>query len=173
VCVDQPLQLAATWIALEDVVQGRGELTYFERSHRIPHYFFRDGSKRFSAQRDAPEPYLRHLQDQVRAMGCAKRDFLARKGDVFLWAADLVHGSNRRTRPAHETRRSCVTHYCPETTRPFWFRVLKRHRGLEEAGPRARLASSYYRLPHGPGLARPAFLMPEPPRTAASVEPSR
>jgi Lon protease-like protein len=164
VCVDQPLLLAATWIALEDVVQGRGELTYFEASHRIPHFRFHDGSKRFDAAHDPPEPYGRHIQESLRAMNCEKRDFLARKGDVFLWAADLVHGSNPRTRPEEETRRSLVTHYCPETTRPFWFRVLRGHRGFEEFGARARIASSYYRLPRGPGLARPAFLLPERPK---------
>jgi Lon protease-like protein len=164
VCVDQPLWLVATWIALEDVVPGRGELTYFEGSHRIPHFFFRDGSKRFNAAHDPPEPYSHHIQEALRAMGCPKRDFLAKKGDVFLWSADLVHGSNPRTRPEAETRRSCVTHYCPETTRPFWFRVLRGHRNFEEAGPRARIASSYYRLPRGPAMARPAFLLPERPR---------
>jgi ectoine hydroxylase-related dioxygenase (phytanoyl-CoA dioxygenase family) len=164
VCVDQPLWLAASWIALEDVVPGRGELTYYECSHRIPHFFFHDGSKRFDARHDRPEAIARHIETEVRALGCTKRDFLAKKGDVFLWSADLVHGSNKRTRPATETRRSCVTHYCPETTKPFWFRILKGHRDYDEFGSRARIASSYYRLPRGPGLARPAFLLPERPR---------
>jgi ectoine hydroxylase-related dioxygenase (phytanoyl-CoA dioxygenase family) len=161
--VDQPLQLTATWVALEDVVQGRGELTYFEGSHRIPHFFFADGSKRFCADRDESAPFARHIETELARHGCAKRDFLAKKGDVFLWSADLVHGSNPRTRPEHETRRSCVTHYCPETTKPFWFRVYKGHRGLMPVGERAFVASSYYRLPKPPGLARPAFLLPEPP----------
>lgn len=163
VCVDQPLWLAATWIALEDVVQGRGELTYFEGSHKIPHYLFKDGSKRFNAAHDDPAPFSRHIAEELRAHGCKKHDFLARKGDVFLWSADLVHGSNPRTRPEEETRRSCVTHYCPETTKPFWFRVFKGCRGLQAWGERALIASSYYRLPKGPGIVRPSFLLPERP----------
>jgi hypothetical protein len=161
--VDQPLLMAATWIALEDVVQGRGELTYFEGSHRIPHFFFKDGSKRFGYGKDDPAPVARHMQEHMRALGCRKHDFLARKGDVFLWAADLVHGSNPRTRPDHETRRACVTHYCPETTRPFWFRVFKGHRGFQEWGKSARIASCYYALPKGPGIVRPSFLLPQRP----------
>ena len=168
VCVDEPMQLLATWVALEDVVQGRGELTYFEHSHRIPHFFFTDGSKRFKAERDEPGPITRHLEEQVRAHGCQKKDFLAKKGDVFLWSADLVHGSNPRTLPEEETRMSCVTHYCPETTKPFWFRVFKGHRGIAEYGERALIASSYYALPKGPGIVRPTFLLPERPPAAPS-----
>ena len=163
VCVDQPLWLAATWVALEDVVRGRGELTYFEGSHRIAHHRFADGSKRFSAERDDSAAFSRHIEAELKKHGCPKRDFLAKKGDVFLWSADLVHGSNPRTRPEVETRRSCVTHYCPETTKPFWFRIYRGHRGLEPAGERAFVASSYYKVPKPPGLARPAFLLPERP----------
>ncbi|MBL8729392.1 MAG: LON peptidase substrate-binding domain-containing protein [Planctomycetes bacterium] len=166
VWVDQPMQMLATWVALEDVVQGRGELTYFEGSHRIPHFRFGDGSKRFDGDHDRPEPVARHIVEQVAARGCTKHDFLAKQGDVFVWAADLVHGSNPRTRPLVETRRSCVTHYCPTTTQPFWFRRLEHHRGLQPYGA-ARIASSYYRLPKEADLVRPAFLLPELPASPA------
>ena len=110
-----------------------------------------------------PEPAAHPAAWTVKALLAWTTDFLAKKGDVFLWSADLVHGSNPRTRPEVETRRSCVTHYCPETTRPFWFRVLKGHRGIQDHGTRARIASSYYKLPKGPEIARPSFLLPELP----------
>ena len=48
--------------------------------------------------------------------------FLAKKGDVFFWTADLVHRSHPRTLPEGTSRLSCVTHYHPATTTPFWFR---------------------------------------------------
>ena len=163
VCVDHPLLMAASWIALEDVVPGRGELTYYEGSHRIPHGFFHDGSKRFDPRHDDEQAMRRRLVEESLALGCAKRDFIAKKGDVFLWSADLVHGSNPRTRPDAETRMSCVTHYCPETTRPFWFRTLANHRGLEKHGEQARIASSYYRLPKATAMVRPTFKLPERP----------
>ena len=99
VCVEQPLLLAATWIALEDVVAGRGELTYYSGSHKIEPYRFRDGSRRFNEEHDDAGEMQRELLARVQASGCEKRDFLAKKGDVFLWAADLVHASNPRTRP--------------------------------------------------------------------------
>ncbi|MEM7201934.1 MAG: LON peptidase substrate-binding domain-containing protein [Planctomycetota bacterium] len=163
VCVQEPLMLAATWIALEDVVAGRGELTYYARSHRIPHQFFKDGSKRFNPEFDDEAARRQNLVDQCLAAGCEKRDFIAKKGDVFVWSADLVHGSNPRTLPEAETRLSCVTHYCPKTSSPLWFYLYPEHQGLQAYGDRAWIASSHYRLPtEGDGMARPSFRLPLP-----------
>lgn len=162
VCAEEPLHMVATWIALEDVVQGRGELTYFEGSHRIPGHPFADGSKRFTGGVDDPAAMRDDLLAQCKAHGCAKRDFLAKKGDVFVWAADLVHASNPRTRPIEETRLSCVTHYCPETTRPLWHTLNPDHQTLQPYGEHALIGSSHYRLPFGPDLIRPDFMSPLP-----------
>jgi len=159
VCLEDPLQMVASWVALEDVVPGRGELTYYEGSHRIPHRFFSDGSKRFSPERDDADAARRHILESCERLGCVKRDFHAKKGDVLIWAADLAHGSNPRTRPEAETRLSLVTHYCPVTTRPFYFRFLPENRGLARHG-RAFTASYYYSLPTS-GVARPNFHIPE------------
>lgn len=161
--VQEPLQMAATWIALEDVVEGRGELVYYDKSHRIPHQRFHLGAKWFDETHDDPEAAIGHVVEQSEAMGCEKRPFLAKKGDVFLWAADLVHGSNPRTRPVEETRLSCVTHYVPETAKPLWFLYSPDRRGLEPYGERAWLASSHYELPRErDGFVRPTFKLPLP-----------
>lgn len=159
VCLEAPLQMAATWIALEDVVPGRGELTYYEGSHRIAHHFFRDGSKRFSPAVDDEQAARRHVLAEAERLGCVKRDFLAKKGDVLVWAADLAHGSNPRTRPDHETRMALVTHYCPTSTRPFYFRFLPENRGIQAYGEVAHMASYYYSLP-ARGIVRPNFRIP-------------
>lgn len=162
VCVKDALLMAATWIALEDVVPGRGELTYFEGSHKLPHKLFADGSKRFRAELDDAEATQAQLLESCAKHGYEKRDFIAKKGDVFVWAADLVHGSNPRTAPEHETRMSCVTHYCPATTEPlfFWLRPDMSH--VQAYGENAAYASAYYRLPVEEGIARPTFLGAEP-----------
>jgi ectoine hydroxylase-related dioxygenase (phytanoyl-CoA dioxygenase family) len=157
VCVEEPLLMAATWIALEDVVEGRGELTYYEGSHRIPHYLYADGSKRMNLDVDDAEAARRYLLGECQRLGCPKRDFIAKKGDVFVWAADLVHGSNPRTRPEHETRLSVVTHYCPRTTRPFWLRFHRKHAERVEHASGAAYMSSYYELPVLENIARPTF----------------
>jgi phytanoyl-CoA hydroxylase len=161
--VQDPLQLAATWIALEDVVEGRGELTYYDRSHRIPHQSFHMGAKWFDQVHDDGEAAIAHVKERSEELGCEKRSFIAKKGDVFLWAADLVHGSNPRTRPVEETRLSCVTHYVPETAKPLWFLFSPDRRGLEAYGERAWLASSHYELPRTEdGFLRPTFKLPLP-----------
>ena len=45
VVVDTPTLLVATWIALQDIEEGSGELAYYDRSHRLPHYIFSNGKK--------------------------------------------------------------------------------------------------------------------------------
>lgn len=161
--VQDPLQLAATWTALEDVVEGRGELTYYDRSHRIPHQSFHMGAKWFDQVHDDGEAAIAHVRERSEELGCEKRSFIAKKGDVFLWAADLVHGSNPRTRPVEETRLSCVTHFVPETAKPLWFLFSPDRRGLEPYGDRAWLASSHYELPRTQDeFLRPTFKLPLP-----------
>jgi ectoine hydroxylase-related dioxygenase (phytanoyl-CoA dioxygenase family) len=154
VCVDEPQLLVATWIALEDVVPGRGELTYWEGSHRIAPKVFADGTRRFNPSRDDETALRDHLQKEIDRLGCPKRDFFAKKGDVLIWAADLIHASNPRTRPEEETRLSLVTHYCPESVRPFWMRLLPAHRHLQPVDDVGFIASQYYELPVT-GLGRP------------------
>ena len=45
VVVNTPTLLVATWIALQDIEEGSGELAYYDRSHRLPHYIFSNGRK--------------------------------------------------------------------------------------------------------------------------------
>jgi hypothetical protein len=75
VTTEEPLLMAATWIALEDVVRGRGELTYYEGSHRIPHHLFADGSKRTDARRTRRARERRRVHElALRAAGMRKHD---------------------------------------------------------------------------------------------------
>jgi len=150
--VQEPLRMAATWIALEDVVEGRGELAYYEGSHRIPHQVFSTGGKWFDLEHDDEDASVRHVVEESERLGCTKHGFLAKKGDVFLWAADLVHGSAPRTRPDEETRLSCVTHYSPLSAKPLWFLFTPDRCGLAPYGERAFVASSHYALADGAPL---------------------
>jgi hypothetical protein len=157
VCLEKPLWMVASWIALEDVVPGRGELTYYEGSHAIPHIFFSDGTKRLNAKTDDEKAVQRALLEHCQRLKLPKRNFIAKKGDVFVWAADLVHGSNPRTRPEEETRMSLVTHYHPENTDPFWFRFYPDNRGTVRYDDDALYQSMYYALPAQKGMPRPNY----------------
>jgi ectoine hydroxylase-related dioxygenase (phytanoyl-CoA dioxygenase family) len=139
--------LVATWIALEDVVEGSGELGFYDRSHKLPHYLFKDGSKRFNPKLDDQAEYVRSLDNACKQRGLAYERLLAKKGDVFFWTADLVHRSQPRTLPEETSRLSCVTHYCPSTTVPFWFRHHPDKRQIEAYDMLSGYASMHYTLP--------------------------
>ncbi|OJA26980.1 phytanoyl-CoA dioxygenase family protein [Burkholderia ubonensis] len=117
VITEPPMNLLATWIALEDVQPESGELFYFDKSHNLPHILF-EPSKRKKFDREDPISYRYsdHLVEQCNENGFEKLIFRPKKGDVLVWSADLVHGGEPNLRDV--TRRSFVTHYCCEYSRP-------------------------------------------------------
>ena len=121
---ETPLQLIASWIALEDIVAGSGELTYYVGGHRLREHLYDEGeSKHFSRPRDGAEPHLAHLKylhEESRRLGLHKQSFAARKGDVLMWHSDLPHGGGPITVQG-VTRRALVTHYCPIAATPRYF----------------------------------------------------
>jgi phytanoyl-CoA hydroxylase len=156
VAVEDPLLMAASWIALEDVVEGSGELAFYDRSHKLPHYLFKEGTKRLNPQVDSEQDYNRDLEEACRKAGMEYERFLAKKGDVFLWAADLVHRSHPRQLPDDTSRLSCVTHYYPATTQPFWFRFHSDRHALRSYKDLAGYVSYHYPLDRvDDGMASP------------------
>ncbi|OGX91893.1 phytanoyl-CoA dioxygenase family protein [Hymenobacter coccineus] len=105
--------LAAAWVALEDITPGNGPLHYYPGSHALPYYLNADyqnegtawliGDKNYAA-------YERFIEGRVAALGLQKEVFLAKKGDVFIWHANLLHGGDPHRDDAM-TRRSMVFHY--------------------------------------------------------------
>jgi ectoine hydroxylase-related dioxygenase (phytanoyl-CoA dioxygenase family) len=121
-----PLQFAASWIALEDVVEGGGELVYLAGSHRLADHLHGGAYKslweaermtRRSDMKPQTEQYEMELPLRATAAGMPEQKFLARKGDVLIWHADLAHGG--RPISMQNTRRSLVTHYCPKEIVPL------------------------------------------------------
>lgn len=153
VVVDTPTLMAATWVALQDIVEGSGELAYYDRSHRLPHYMFHDGTTKHHDEYDEAT-YVRDLETACEARQLAQGRFLAKKGDVFFWTADLVHRSHPRTLPEETPRLSCVTHYCPATSAPSFFSDPDL-RGIEPHWGVGGFASSHYKLPNFSQPVRP------------------
>lgn len=126
---DPPCTLMASWIALEDIEPGTGELAYYPGSHRHPLYLFKDGRIEWRHQEDGKPvhvDYTRFLQERADRIDGPPRLFHARAGDVIIWHANLVHYGTAVTRPEH-TRRSLLAHYCPaDTARPNYFRFFDR-----------------------------------------------
>ncbi|NQX89597.1 MAG: phytanoyl-CoA dioxygenase family protein [Halioglobus sp.] len=146
VVVSKPLQFMASWIALEDVTEGSGELTYYSGSHKLDDFLFGKNSKSWNPSvhgREMHKHYLKTLQERSEAAGCVRETFLARKGDALIWASDLIHGGGDITTDA--TRRSLVTHYCPAKVMPN-FSTFTRYFYREPVVEGCYISSRHYDL---------------------------
>jgi ectoine hydroxylase-related dioxygenase (phytanoyl-CoA dioxygenase family) len=103
-----PGRLVATWIALEDAHPDAGQLFYYPGSHILPRYTFRNGSHHFAP--DEMGDWMNFINGQLTAAGLRRETFAAKKGDLFIWASDLIHGGSP-INDVSRTRRSLVSHY--------------------------------------------------------------
>jgi ectoine hydroxylase-related dioxygenase (phytanoyl-CoA dioxygenase family) len=121
-----PRNFAASWIALEDVTIGAGELFYYVGSHKFPDFLYGGKYKSiaeaerlgYSVQRSEIERHVASLRERADKAGIGKTVFAAKRGDALIWHADLVHGGNPVSRTV--TRKSFVTHYCPQEVSPLF-----------------------------------------------------
>ena len=110
--------MCGIWIALEDVIEGAGELFYYPRSHRleavlcrthsIPKGDFETGDYGdYKAFGDAYNLAIAALL--VENPDLERQVLMARAGDVLIWHENLLHGGCRRERQ-EATRMSMVIH---------------------------------------------------------------
>ena len=107
--------LIACWIAVEDIHPDSGPLVYYPGTHRLPHVFSRDvGITEEDFRRDGYAPYHAKYEPRIRELvetdGKEPHYFHAKKGDVLIWHANLIHGGSERRDLAH-SRRAIVCHY--------------------------------------------------------------
>lgn len=108
--------LAAVWVALQDIEPGSGELAFYPGSHRLEYVMsenFDSGNKSLHLGTNARERYEAKIEELLQQHGCTPRSFLAQKGDVLIWHANLLHAGLPITNPAL-TRKSMVAHYFAE-----------------------------------------------------------
>jgi hypothetical protein len=105
--------LIAVWIALEDIQVGSGVLHYYPGSHKLPYILtpdFEHGGNRLFLGADAYPKYEKKVGEVLASEDFEKHEFLARKGDILIWHANLLHGGNPITVPGC-SRKSMVLHY--------------------------------------------------------------
>jgi Phytanoyl-CoA dioxygenase (PhyH) len=124
--VSSPLEFAASWIALENIQPESGELEYYVGSHQLEDYLFDDQYKWMPTKSGEYDRFIESLRERSEAKGLKRERFLARKGDVLIWHADLAHGGRREVRPGI-TRKSIVTHYCPVDRDPVYGTLGQKH----------------------------------------------
>lgn len=107
--------LAAAWIAFEDIRTDSGPLELYPGSHRLPYVFSHDlqisvddmKNEGYGSYRARYEPFVQRL---IAEHGLRPKYFEARKGDVLIWHANLLHGGSQR-RDLSLTRKALVGHY--------------------------------------------------------------
>lgn len=107
--------LLAAWVAFEDIDADSGPLVYYPGSHRLPYVFSKDVGiteeafrrEGYASYHAKYEPFIRGLVErhELRA-----HHFHARKGDVLIWHANLIHGGSGR-RNLELSRRAVVCHF--------------------------------------------------------------
>jgi len=105
--------LLAIWVALEDIAADSGPLHYYPGSHKLPYVmgedFDHDSNALFVGD-DLYGNYEKKIAELIREKQLEKQIFLAKKGDLFVWHANLLHGGEPVTRE-DSTRKSLVAHY--------------------------------------------------------------
>jgi hypothetical protein len=123
-----PMQFVASWVALEDVAPGAGELFYYVGSQRMPEFFYLgefkgvEEARRMGVDQNLDAEIKAHITNIVRlaeGMQLSKECLMAKRGDVLFWSADLAHGGSPISKD--RTRKSVVTHYCPAEVIPTYF----------------------------------------------------
>jgi ectoine hydroxylase-related dioxygenase (phytanoyl-CoA dioxygenase family) len=140
--------LTATWMALEDVVADAGPLRYYPGSHHIDQYRFANGE--YHALDPEMPQWAEYMADSVERKGLEETRFLAKKGDLFIWHAHLLHGGSEICNPAL-TRNSLVSH--------FWTKTDTKALGHE---PRPVGDAFWLERPPQPVPEDPAPAAPEP-----------
>ena len=142
----EPMSMAASWLALEDVRPGSGEFEFVPGSHAVPEYLHPGMSKGHNDDMGTYAEVLEHMKADCLSRGRTTERFEAKKGDILIWHADLLHGGAKIEDPS-STRMSLVTHFMPLGVMPTFYDSSDVERA---ALPERRL------LPRWPARAVPA-----------------
>lgn len=126
----------AVWVALDDVDPDSGPFEYVKGSHVLP-TITQDATKaRLAASdRDSPmwpkysEEFLTPMFEDILARGNLATDkFIAKKGDVLLWHARLMHRGSVPNNP-DLWRESVILHYSGVNHRPDMISAVQHNNG--------------------------------------------
>jgi phytanoyl-CoA hydroxylase len=116
----EPMTMAASWLALEDVRPGSGELEFVPGSHSVPEYLHHNMSKGHNNDMAAYGGVLQQMNAACAERGLITQRFEAKKGDILIWHADLLHGGAKIEDPL-STRKSLVSHFMPLGVMPTFY----------------------------------------------------
>ncbi|HEX2582011.1 MAG TPA: phytanoyl-CoA dioxygenase family protein [Dongiaceae bacterium] len=104
--LNRPMELAASWLALEDIQPGTGELEYYVGSHRIPEFLFEGTAKWISI--GAPK----RMHADLAHGGSARRAEGTRRSLVIHWCPTTAEPSYFQYPNSGMIRYSANAAYC-------------------------------------------------------------
>lgn len=110
--------LLGVWIALEDIDENNGALHYIPGSHKLPYFLNSDYDNEGSAFKIGKQSYKAYeefLENKVKELGLKKEIFRAKKGDLLVWHANILHGGEPHL-DKERTRKSLVYHFFDENS---------------------------------------------------------
>ena len=105
--------MLAAWFALEDINVEQGPISYYPSSHLLPYLNnddYPNSSNSWKLDGDANQKYEAKVASEISKNELQKEVFLAKKGDVLIWHANLIHGGEPQINKAL-SRKSMVAHY--------------------------------------------------------------
>jgi ectoine hydroxylase-related dioxygenase (phytanoyl-CoA dioxygenase family) len=116
----EPMAMAASWVALEDVQPRSGEFQFVPGSHRLTELLHYGTDKGHGGDFQEYQTILQTTMKMCEERGLTTETFRAKKGDVLIWHADLMHGGVEIEDPSR-TRKSLVAHFMPLGVMPTFF----------------------------------------------------
>jgi ectoine hydroxylase len=108
--------LIAAWIALEEITADNGPLIYYPGSHQLPYLLnteYNHGGNSLMIGDDAYLRYEEEVQKRISENHLQPKEFHAKKGDVLIWHANLLH-AGKAILNENLTRKSMVVHFYAE-----------------------------------------------------------
>ena len=105
--------LAGVWVALEEVNDKNGPLTYYPGSHKLPYILnddYDNSSNALFLDGNANSKYEKHVAKVIISENLQPKVLHTQPGDVLIWHANLMHGG-APIKDDNATRKSMVFHY--------------------------------------------------------------
>lgn len=100
--------MCGVWVALEDIDDDNGPLHVYPGSHKLPILDMHDLG--LPSGHESYKQYEQAVRMFVENIGCPRKIIHMKKGQMIIWAANLLHGGEP-IRNRDRTRLSQVTHY--------------------------------------------------------------
>lgn len=125
--------MAVAWIALQDIDETCGPITYIPKSHLLPNYDYTTLKLKSIENDDKNNEinyniYNEFIEKLVEVNNFKKCKAILKKGDAIIWDSKLLHGGSKIL-DENSTRYSQVQHYffegCGQYYHPMWSDINK------------------------------------------------